>query len=152
MIIGKPARHLTADNALDCVFGYSCFNDGSVRDYQRKSNQWTIGKNFDETGGFGPWIVTADEIPDPQNLPLWTEVNGKKMQNGSTKTMIFGVKTLVSYVSHFITLHAGDVIATSPDLSLAAGSTLATSISAISAMRRVSVLNSIALRNAMRFR
>ena len=81
VVIGKPARHLTPDNALNCVFGYSCFNDGSVRDYQRKTNQWTIGKNFDKTGGFGPWIVTADELPPgAHGLRIQSILNGQVMQ------------------------------------------------------------------------
>jgi ureidoglycolate lyase len=85
----------------------------SEREFQiERSGTWDKGKGADTFGPTGPWMVTKDEIPDPQNLALWTEVNGKKMQNGTTKTMIFGVRHLVSYVSHFITLHAGDVIAT----------------------------------------
>jgi 2-keto-4-pentenoate hydratase/2-oxohepta-3-ene-1,7-dioic acid hydratase in catechol pathway len=93
---------------LDCV----C-NDVSEREFQlERAGTWDKGKGCDTFGPTGPWMVTKDEIPDPQNLPLWTEVNGKRMQNGTTKTMIFGVVKLVSYISHFITLYPGDVIAT----------------------------------------
>jgi ureidoglycolate lyase len=98
---------------MDHVAGYCVCNDVSERAFQlERSGTWDKGKGADTFGPTGPWMVTKDEVPDPQNLALWTEVNGKKMQNGTTKTMIFGVRKLVSYVSHFITLHAGDVIAT----------------------------------------
>jgi ureidoglycolate lyase len=100
-------------HSMDHVAGYCVCNDVSEREFQiERSGTWDKGKGADTFGPTGPWVVTKDEIPDPQNLALWTEVNGKKMQNGTTKTMIFGVRKLVSYVSHFITLHAGDVIAT----------------------------------------
>ena len=113
VIIGKPARHLTADNALDCVFGYSCFNDGSVRDYQRKTNQWTIGKNFDETGGFGPWIVTADELPPgAHGLRIQSILNGQVMQDANTSDFLWNVKESLVIISECITLMPGDVIIT----------------------------------------
>ena len=113
VVIGTTARYVPESNAMDYVAGYCVCNDVSEREYQlERSGTWDKGKGADTFGPTGPWVVTKEEIPDPQNLAMWTEVNGRKMQNGSTKTMIFGVRTLVSYVSHFITLHAGDVIAT----------------------------------------
>jgi ureidoglycolate lyase len=113
IVIGKTARYVPEHDALDYVAGYCVCNDVSEREYQlERSGTWDKGKGCDSFGPTGPWVVTKDEVPDPQALPLWTEVNGKRMQNGSTATMIFGVVKLVSYVSHFITLHAGDVIAT----------------------------------------
>jgi ureidoglycolate lyase len=113
IVIGKTARYVPEHDALDYVAGYCVCNDVSEREYQlERSGTWDKGKGCDSFGPTGPWVVTKDEVADPQALPLWTEVNGKRMQNGSTATMIFGVVKLVSYVSHFITLHAGDVIAT----------------------------------------
>jgi 2-keto-4-pentenoate hydratase/2-oxohepta-3-ene-1,7-dioic acid hydratase in catechol pathway len=113
IVIGKTARYVPENQAMDYVAGYCVCNDVSEREFQiERGGTWDKGKGCDTFGPTGPWMVTKDEVPDPQNLPLWTEVNGKKMQNGSTKTMIFGVTKIVSYVSHFITLHAGDVIAT----------------------------------------
>jgi ureidoglycolate lyase len=113
IVIGKKARYVAEDDALDHVAGYCVCNDVSEREFQtERGGTWDKGKGHDTFGPTGPWLVTRDEVPDPQNLALWTEVNGRKMQNGSTRTMIFGVVTLVSYVSHFITLHPGDVIAT----------------------------------------
>jgi 2,4-diketo-3-deoxy-L-fuconate hydrolase len=95
------------------VAGYCVVNDVSEREYQlERGTQWDKGKGCDTFGPVGPWMVTADEVADPQALGLWLELNGKRMQNGTTKTMIFGVVKLVSYVSHFMTLHPGDVIAT----------------------------------------
>ena len=113
IVIGKTARYVPENEALNHVAGYCVCNDVSEREFQlERAGTWDKGKGCDTFGPTGPWVVTKDEVPDPQNLPLWTEVNGKRMQNGTTKTMIFGVVKLVSYVSHFITLHAGDVIAT----------------------------------------
>ena len=113
IVIGKTARYVPEHEAMDYVAGYCVCNDVSEREFQiERAGTWDKGKGCDTFGPTGPWVVTKDEIPDPQALPLWTEVNGKRMQNGTTKTMIFGVVKLVSYVSHFITLHAGDVIAT----------------------------------------
>ena len=98
---------------MDHVAGYCVINDVSEREFQaERGGTWDKGKGCDTFGPTGPWMVTKDEVPDPQNLALWCEVDGKRMQNGTTRTMIFGVQHLVSYVSHFITLHAGDVIAT----------------------------------------
>ena len=108
IVIGKTARYVPENEALDHVAGYCVCNDVSEREFQiERAGTWDKGKGCDTFGPTGPWMVTKDEVPDPQALPLWTEVNGKRMQNGTTKTMIFGVVKLVSYVSHFITLHAG---------------------------------------------
>jgi ureidoglycolate lyase len=113
VVIGKTARYVPEHEALDYVAGYCVCNDVSEREFQiERGGTWDKGKGCDTFGPTGPWMVTKDEISDPQDLPLWTEVNGKRYQDGSTQTMIFGVVKLVSYVSHFITLHAGDVIAT----------------------------------------
>src|SRR5580658_3422873 len=113
IVIGTTARYVSETDSMNHVAGYCVCNDVSEREFQlERSGTWDKGKGADTFGPTGPWVVTKDEVPDPQNLALWTEVNGKKMQNGTTKTMIFGVRKLVSYVSHFITLHAGDVIAT----------------------------------------
>jgi 2-keto-4-pentenoate hydratase/2-oxohepta-3-ene-1,7-dioic acid hydratase in catechol pathway len=113
IVIGTTARYVSEADSMNHVAGYCVCNDVSEREFQlERSGTWDKGKGADTFGPTGPWMVTKDEVPDPQNLALWTEVNGKKMQNGTTQTMIFGVRKLVSYVSHFITLHAGDVIAT----------------------------------------
>jgi 2-keto-4-pentenoate hydratase/2-oxohepta-3-ene-1,7-dioic acid hydratase in catechol pathway len=113
IVIGRKASYVPENDAMSYVAGYCVCNDVSEREFQlERAGTWDKGKGCDTFGPTGPWMVTKDEIPDPQNLPLWTEVNGKRMQNGTTKTMIFGVVKLVSYISHFITLYPGDVIAT----------------------------------------
>jgi 2-keto-4-pentenoate hydratase/2-oxohepta-3-ene-1,7-dioic acid hydratase in catechol pathway len=113
IVIGRKASYVPENQSMDYVAGYCVCNDVSEREYQlERAGTWDKGKGCDTFGPTGPWMVTKDAIRDPQNLPLWTEVNGKRMQNGTTKTMIFGVVKLVSYVSHFITLYPGDVIAT----------------------------------------
>src|SRR3984893_11565466 len=113
IVIGKPARNVTEASALSHVFGYSCFNDGSLRDYQRKSSQWTMGKNFDGTGPFGPYIVTADELPaGAAGLRIVSRLNGETMQNGNTSDMIFSVARTIALVSEVMTLEPGDVIIT----------------------------------------
>ena len=113
IVIGKPARGVSETEALSCVFGYSCFNDGSIRDYQRKSTQWTMGKNFDGTGPFGPDIVTADELPiGAVGLRVASRLNGQTMQNGNTADMIFPVARTVALMSEVMTLEPGDVIIT----------------------------------------
>lgn len=112
VIIGRGGRHITRDQALEHVAGYACFNDGSVRDYQRHTSQFTPGKNFDRSGGFGPWMVTADEIPDPSQLSLTTRINGEVMQSAPTRDLIFDVPALIEYISRFTALETGDVIAT----------------------------------------
>jgi 2-keto-4-pentenoate hydratase/2-oxohepta-3-ene-1,7-dioic acid hydratase in catechol pathway len=112
-IIGKTARDVNEAEALDCVMGYSIFNDGSIRDYQFKAPQWTPGKNFDDTGAFGPWLVTADELPPGcEGLRLETRLNGQVVQSASTSDMVFPVARLVSILSSFLTLKPGDVIVT----------------------------------------
>jgi acylpyruvate hydrolase len=113
VIIGKTATNVSPADALDYVAGYSCFNDGSVRDYQRKSTQWTMGKNFDGTGGFGPELVTPDELPaGASGLRLVSRLNGEIMQDSDTGDMIFDVATLIATLSEGMTLEPGDVIAT----------------------------------------
>ena len=111
VIIGKPGRHISKEDALSHVAGYSCFNEGSARDWQYHTAQVVPGKNFAKTGGFGPWMVTADEIPDPQVLDISTVLNGETMQSANTKDMIFDVVTCISYVSNMLELQPGDVIA-----------------------------------------
>ncbi len=111
VVIGKKARHLSQANALDCVFGYSCFNDMSVRDYQKKTPQWTIGKNFDGTGAFGPFLLTADELaPGATGLRIQSRLNGKVMQDANTTDMIWGVAETIALLTECLTLEPGDVI------------------------------------------
>lgn len=112
-IIGKRGRHIAKDKALDHVAGYSIFNDGSLRDYQFKSPQWTVGKNFDGTGAFGPHVVSADELPaGAKGLRLQTRLNGQVVQDANTDDMIYSVEDLISIISEAITLEPGDVIVT----------------------------------------
>ena len=113
VIIGTRAKYVAEADALAHVAGYALTNDLSERSYQtERAGQWTKGKSCDGFGPIGPWLVTRDEVPDPQNLGLWLSVNGKRVQNGSTRTMVYGVAHLVSYLSQFMTLHPGDVIST----------------------------------------
>jgi 2-keto-4-pentenoate hydratase/2-oxohepta-3-ene-1,7-dioic acid hydratase in catechol pathway len=113
VIIGKKAKYVSEADAMDYVAGYAVTNDVSERAFQtERSGQWTKGKSCDNFGQIGPYLVTRDEVADPQNLSMWLTVNGTKMQNGSTTTMVYGVKYLVSYLSQFMTLHPGDVIST----------------------------------------
>jgi len=113
VVIGKPARHLTRANALDCVAGYSCFNDGSVRDYQRKTAQWTIGKNFDASGPFGPWLVTPDELPaGGAGLRIQSRLNGKIMQDANTRDFLWDVVETLVLITECLTLEPGDVVIT----------------------------------------
>lgn len=113
IIIGTRAKYVSEDQALDHVAGYAVGNDVSEREWQaERGGAWDKGKGFDTFGPLGPWLVTKDEIPDPQNLSMYCDVDGVREQNGSTKTMIFGVKQIVSYVSQCITLNPGDVIFT----------------------------------------
>jgi 2-keto-4-pentenoate hydratase/2-oxohepta-3-ene-1,7-dioic acid hydratase in catechol pathway len=111
VVIGRGGYRIAAATALDHVAGYACFNDGSLRDYQRQHSV-TVGKNFLATAGFGPWLVTSDEIPDPSQLTLTTRLNGAEVQHGETADMIFSVPQIVSYVSIFTRLEPGDVIST----------------------------------------
>ena len=122
VVIGTTARCVPENVAVDHVAGYCVCNDVSEREFQlERGGTWDKGKGCDTFGPTGPWVVTKDEVPDPQNLPLWCEIDGKRMQDGTTRTMIFSVRKLVSYVSHFITLHAGDVIATGTPPGVGAG-------------------------------
>ncbi len=112
-VVGRRARHVRRENALDYVLGYTLFNDGTLRDYQRKSTQWTIGKNFDGTGAFGPDLVTADELPaGAAGLTLTTTLNGVEMQHGEIDDLIFPVDALIEILSECMTLEPGDVVAT----------------------------------------
>ncbi|HAO2891881.1 TPA: fumarylacetoacetate hydrolase family protein, partial [Escherichia coli] len=113
VVIGKHAKYVSEDEALDHVAGYCLINDVSERAFQaERQGQWTKGKSCDTFGPTGPWLVTKDEVADPQKLKMWLEVNGHRYQNGSTETMVYGVKYLVSYLSQFMSLHPGDIIST----------------------------------------
>ena len=113
VVIGTRAKYLTVDEALSHVAGYCVINDLSEREYQlERGGQWDKGKGCDTFGPIGPYLVTRDELPDPQHLNLWLEVDGKRYQNGTTGNMIFGVTELISYISGFMTLHPGDIIST----------------------------------------
>jgi 2-keto-4-pentenoate hydratase/2-oxohepta-3-ene-1,7-dioic acid hydratase in catechol pathway len=113
VVIGQPAKYVEPADALSHVAGYCVVNDLSERAFQLEgTGQWVKGKSADTFGPIGPWLVTRDEIPDPQALDLWLEVDGHRYQNGSTRTMVFDVAYLISYLSQFMTLHSGDVIST----------------------------------------
>ena len=113
IVIGTKAKYVSEADAMKHVVGYCVVNDVSERNFQsERGGTWDKGKGCDTFGPTGPWMVTKDEVPDPQNLHMWLDINGVRMQDGNTKTMIFSVVQIVSYVSHFITLHPGDVIAT----------------------------------------
>jgi len=112
VVIGRPARYVAREQALDYVWGYTIINDASARDFQMLTSQWMAGKIFETAAPIGPYIADRTEVPDPHTLTLKTFVNGKQMQNGNTKTFIFDVRYLVSYLSNLITLMPGDVIAT----------------------------------------
>ncbi len=112
LVISKPARHLTPQNALEYVAGYACFNDGTARDWQRHTHQWIPGKNFPLTGPFGPFMATTQEIPDVNRLTLETRLNGEVMQHASLADLIFTLPVIIEYISGFTPLSAGDVIAT----------------------------------------
>ena len=113
VVIGKPAKYVDQANALAHVAGYCVINDVSERAFQLEmEGQWAKGKGCDNFGQTGPYLLTADEIPDPQNLKMWLDLNGERKQNGSTSTMVYGVAHLISYLSRFFTLHPGDIIST----------------------------------------
>lgn len=150
LILGRGGRHIALESALDHVFGYSVFNDGSLRDYQLRTSQWTTGKNFDGTGAFGPWVVTADELPPgAAGLMLETRLNGNVMQQASTSDMIFGVAQTIAIISEAMTLDAGDVIVMGtpsgvgygrkPPLYMKAGDVCEISIERIGTLRNVVV-------------
>jgi 2-keto-4-pentenoate hydratase/2-oxohepta-3-ene-1,7-dioic acid hydratase in catechol pathway len=145
VIIGKRARRVGRAQALDYVAGYACFNDGSVRDYQRHSQQFTPGKNFHASGSFGPWLVTTDEQPDPTKLRLRTRLNGEVMQDESVGELCFDVAQLVEYCSRWSQLEPGDVIVTGtpggvgagrkPPLWMKAGDTVEVEITGLGVLR-----------------
>jgi 2,4-didehydro-3-deoxy-L-rhamnonate hydrolase len=113
VIIGRRAKNISEKDAMKHVAGYCTINDLSEREFQaERSGQWTKGKSYDTFGPVGPWLVTKDEVKDPQNLAMWLELNGKRVQNGNTSTMVYGVAYLVAYLSQFFTLLPGDIITT----------------------------------------
>jgi 2-keto-4-pentenoate hydratase/2-oxohepta-3-ene-1,7-dioic acid hydratase in catechol pathway len=112
VIIGKRGRHVKLEDALALVAGYSCYQDATLRDWQRHTSQFTPGKNFVATGGFGPWLVTADEVPDPSKLTVIGRLNGQEMQRSGTDLLIFDVPELIAYITAFTELVPGDVIST----------------------------------------
>ncbi|MCP4317546.1 MAG: fumarylacetoacetate hydrolase family protein [Hyphomicrobiales bacterium] len=113
VVIGKEAKYIAEDEALDHVAGYCVINDVSERDFQiRRAGQWAKGKSADTFGPIGPWLVTRDEVPDPQELPMYLEVNGERFQSGTTQTMVYGVAHVVAYLSQFMSLQPGDIIST----------------------------------------
>ncbi|MEU2657289.1 fumarylacetoacetate hydrolase family protein [Streptomyces sp. NPDC007325] len=145
IVIGRTARHVTPETAMDHVFGYTVANDLSARDAQFADGQWFRGKNFDDFCPLGPWIVTADDIADPHALAISARVNGETVQDSSTKEMIFGVGEVIAYLSRFMTLHPGDVIATgtphgvgmgrTPQLWLADGDVVEAEVEGIGVLR-----------------
>jgi len=147
LVIGKAGRHIAEADVLSHIAGYTCFLDGSVRDYQGHSV--TAGKNFYRTGPLGPWMVTADEIPDPAALELTTRLNGEVVQNATTDLLIYSIPNIVSYISDFTPLLPGDVIATgtpagvgngrTPKLFMKAGDTIEVEISSIGTLRNTVV-------------
>ena len=112
VIIGRTCRHVAEEDALSVIAGYSCYNDGSVRDYQRHTSQFYPGKNFYHSGAFGPWMVTADEIPDPTGMTLLTRLNGEEMQRATTDDLLFNINQLIAYLTTVTELYPGDVIST----------------------------------------
>lgn len=149
VIIGRRARHVSRADALDYVAGYSCFNDGSVRDFQRHGPQWTPGKNFHHSGSFGPWMITRDEQPDPRELHLSTRLNGQVVQDESVGELCFDVPRLIEYVSIWAQLQPGDVIVTGtpggvgagrePPLWMKAGDVVEVEISGVGELRNTVV-------------
>jgi 2-keto-4-pentenoate hydratase/2-oxohepta-3-ene-1,7-dioic acid hydratase in catechol pathway len=150
IVIGRPAKYVSQDQALSHVAGYCVVNDVSERAFQiERGGQWDKGKGHDTFGPLGPWLVTTDEVPDPQDLHMWLEVDGKRYQDGSTRTMIFGVAHLVSYISQFMSLQPGDVISTGtppgvglgqkPPLYLKSGQTMRLGIAGLGEQRQTTV-------------
>ena len=146
LVIGKTTRNVSEENALQSVFAYACFNDATFRDYQRKTSQWTVGKNFDLTGGFGPCLVTADELPPGcKGLHIESRLNGRVMQSASTTDMVFHVAPTIALMSACMTLEPGDVIvmgtpggvgyARKPPVWMAAGDTIEIDIEGIGVLR-----------------
>ncbi len=112
VVIGKRGRHVPRKEALSLVAGYSCYQDATLRDWQRHTSQFTAGKNFVATGGFGPWMVTADEIPDPSQLTVMGRLNGREMQRSGTDLLIFDIPELIAYITTFTELVPGDILST----------------------------------------
>lgn len=150
VVIGARARYVSVENALNHVAGYVLVNDVSERAFQKEmGTQWDKGKGCDTFGPVGPWLVTSDELGDPQDLDMWLDLNGQRMQTGNTRTMIFDVKTLVSYVSEFITLEPGDILTTGtppgvgegkkPQVFLKAGDVMTLGIQKLGQQRQVVV-------------
>ncbi|MDF0494703.1 fumarylacetoacetate hydrolase family protein [Bradyrhizobium yuanmingense] len=145
LVIGKAGRHIPADRALDHVAGYSCYNEGSIRDWQRHTGQFLAGKTFAESGSFGPWLVTTDEIPDPSKLTLQTRLNGNVVQDTTTNLLITAIPELIAYISTICPLVPGDVIVTgtpggvgakrTPPLWMRPGDTVEVEISGIGILR-----------------
>lgn len=145
LVIGKAGRHIPAGRALDHVAGYSCYNEGSIRDWQRHTSQFLAGKTFAESGSFGPWLVTTEEIPDPSKLTLQTRLNGKVVQDTTTDLLITAIPELIAYISTICPLVPGDVIATgtpggvgakrTPPLWMRPGDTVEVEISGIGTLR-----------------
>ena len=150
IVIGRPASYVSEENAMDHVAGYCIMNDVSERAFQiERSGQWIKGKSADTFGPTGPWLVTRDEISDPQNLRMWLDVDGTRFQDGNTATMIFGVRTVVSYISQFMSLQSGDIITTGtppgvgmgkdPQVFLKAGQTMTLGIEGLGEQRQTVV-------------
>lgn len=150
VVIGKTAKYVSEADALDHVAGYCVINDVSERAFQaERSGQWTKGKSADTFGPTGPWLVTPDEVADPQNLRMWLEVNGHRYQDGSTKTMVYGVRYLVAYLSQFMSLQPGDIISTGtppgvglgqkPNVFLKAGDVMRLSIEGLGEQQQTTV-------------
>jgi 2-keto-4-pentenoate hydratase/2-oxohepta-3-ene-1,7-dioic acid hydratase in catechol pathway len=150
VVIGSPAKYVSCDSAMEHVAGYCIVNDVSERAYQlEREGQWDKGKGCDTFAPMGPWLVTKDEVPNPQNLDLWLDVDDHRFQNGNTRTMLFGVAYLVSYISHFMSLQSGDVIFTGtppgvglgqkPPRYLRAGETMRLGITGLGVQRQRSV-------------
>ncbi len=145
LVVGKGGRHIPADRALDHIAGYSCYNEGSIRDWQRHTSQFLAGKTFAESGSFGPWLVTTDEIPDPSKLTLQTRLNGKVVQDTTTDLLITAIPELIAYISTVCPLVPGDVIVTgtpggvgakrTPPLWMRPGDTVEVEISGIGTLR-----------------
>jgi 2-keto-4-pentenoate hydratase/2-oxohepta-3-ene-1,7-dioic acid hydratase in catechol pathway len=149
VVIGRPGRHIPANRALGHVAGYACYNEGSIRDWQRHTSQFLAGKSFAESGSFGPWLVTPDEIPDPSKLTLQTRLNGAVVQNTTTDLLITPVPELIAYISTICPLAPGDVIVTgtpggvgakrTPPLWMRAGDTVEVEISGLGTLRNTVV-------------
>jgi len=150
VVIGTAGKYIDESKALDHVAGYCTINDVSEREFQiERAGQWDKGKGCDTFGPTGPWLVTKDEVPDPQALGMWLEIDGKRYQNGSTKTMVYGVAFLVAYLSKFFTLHPGDVISTGtppgvgmgqkPQIYLKAGQTMKLGIDGLGTQTQLTI-------------